>query len=332
MPQTIALFGTGDFALPTFSALIEQGNPVVTAVYTQPDRKGRGHHRHVNQVKELALQHGIDVLQPDNVNSPESLSQLKELNADLYVVAAYGQILKPEFLQIPKLGAFNLHGSVLPKHRGAAPVQYSIWKGDRVGGVTMFQIEAGLDCGPVVGVTETEIGPEETSGDLMARLAELSIPLTKSTVAALLSGTAEFRPQDHQLATKAPKIRKEQGVINWAQTSAQIDCHIRAMQPWPKAVSELRLADRKPLPCQVFSVQLLDDGSFADVVFPEAAPGQIHVTEKSSSVGRRLLVRTGDGWLQVNRLQLTGKKSMDADALINGYGVKSGDGFRNSEQ
>lgn len=322
MPHSIALFGTGDFALPIFSALIQGKDPAVTAVYTQPDRKGRGHHRHVNKIKELATENGIHVFQPENVNSPESLQQLRELNADLYVVAAYGQILKPDFLEIPRLGAFNLHGSVLPRHRGAAPVQYSIWKGDPMGGVTMFQIEAGLDCGPVVGVTETEIRPDETSGQLMNRLAELSIPLTLSTVDSLLEGTAKFNPQNHELATKAPKIRKDQGVIQWNMTSAEIDCHIRAMQPWPKAVTELRLSKRDPLPCQIFSVSVTTEAGL-----PEADPGQIFVTEKSSTLGRRLLVKTADGWIQLHQLQLTGKKSMNAEALINGYGVKSGDWF-----
>jgi len=173
MSLRIVLLGTGEFALPPFRALIESDHQVA-AVYTQPDRTGRGHHRHVNQVKVLAEEHGIPVRQPERVNTPDVLDELRAFEADLFVVAAYGQIMKPDFLAIPRLGAFNLHGSLLPRHRGAAPVQYSIWKGDQDTGVTMFQIEPALDSGPMVGKVVTPVGSKETSGELMQRLADLS--------------------------------------------------------------------------------------------------------------------------------------------------------------
>ena len=164
MSLRIILLGTGEFALPPFRALLESTTHQVVGVCTQPDRTGRGHHRHVNKVKLLAEEFGTLVLQPERVNTSDSLNILRELNADLFVVAAYGQILKPEFLAIPRLGAFNLHGSLLPRHRGAAPVQYAIWKGDAQTGVTMFQIEPALDSGPMVGKVRTSIQPGETSG------------------------------------------------------------------------------------------------------------------------------------------------------------------------
>jgi len=156
MPLRVVLFGTGTFALPPFAAMIESDHDVV-AVYTQPDRTGRGHHRHVNPVKVLAEDHGVPVRQPERVNVSEVLDELRAFKADVFIVAAYGQILKPEFLAIPPLGAFNLHGSLLPRHRGAAPVQYSIWKGDSEAGVTMFQIEPSLDSGPMVGKVATPL-------------------------------------------------------------------------------------------------------------------------------------------------------------------------------
>ncbi len=242
MPLRLALFGTGSFALPPFQTLIESKHEIA-AIYTQPDRTGRGHHRHVNPVKVLAEEHDIPVGQPERVNLPEVLDELRGLAADVFIVAAYGQILKPDFLAIPRLGAFNLHGSLLPRHRGAAPVQYSIWKGDTQAGVTVFQIETALDSGPIVGRVATPIQAKETSGELMARLAELSGPLTLDVVHQLESGTAVFEPQDESLVTLAPKIKKEEGLIDWTGSAAEIDCHVRAMWPWPKASTILRTGD-----------------------------------------------------------------------------------------
>ena len=234
MPLRIVLLGTGEFAVAPFRALMESEHDVV-AVYTQPDRIGRGHHRHVNPVKVLAEEYSIPCRQPERVNRSAELEKLRDFEANVFIVAAYGQILKPDFLAIPPLGAFNLHGSLLPRHRGAAPVQYSIWAGDREAGVTIFQIEPALDSGPMVGKIATEIGPKETSGQLMERLAELSRPLTLDVVNQLAAGTAVFEVQDDRLVTLAPKIPKEAGVIDWSQSARDVDCHVRAMQPWPKA-------------------------------------------------------------------------------------------------
>lgn len=310
MPLRIVLFGTGDFALPTFRTLIESSEHSVVGVFTQPDRTGRGHHHHVNKVKVAAETCDVPVFQPEKVNHPETLDALRQLDADVFVVAAYGQILKPEFLAIPPLGAFNLHGSLLPRHRGAAPVQYSIRRGDQTGGVTIFQIEPALDSGPVIGRVETRIGPRETAGELMLRLADLSVELTQRALQQLEAGTAVFEPQDESLVTLAPKIRKSEGAIDWSLSAHEIDCHIRAMQPWPKASTWLHTADRRTLRCIVVDAEPATAPSTG-----HGLPGSILCPEK------QLQVATGDGTLQVNVIQPEGKKPIDGLAFVNGYGI-----------
>ena len=308
--------GTGDFAVPPFRALLDSPFEIV-GVLTQPDKTGRGHHQHVNPVKELAVAKNVPVFQPERVNRPKMLETLQSLQADVFVVAAYGQILKPELLAIPRLGAFNLHGSLLPRHRGAAPVQYAIWKGDFITGVTMFQIEPALDSGPMVGIVETPIGDTETSGELMLRLADLSVPLTLDVVKQLDEGTAVFTPQDASLVTLAPKIPREAGVIDWSKSRQEIDCHIRAMQPWPKASSVLQRHDQAPLRCIVSQVAVGID----EDAMPSRVPGKVQEHQG------RLLVATGDGWLEILKLQPEGRKAVDGRSFLNGYPLADGDGF-----
>ena len=321
MPLKIVLLGTGEFALPSFRALMESEHQVVGA-FTQPDRSGSGHHQHVNPVKELARSHQVPVFQPSNINLPESLEQLRVLAADLFIVAAYGQILKPALLSIPRLGAFNLHGSLLPRHRGAAPVQYSIWKGDRLTGVTIFRIEPKLDSGPIAGTIQTEILAEETSGELMLRLADLCVPLTLEVVQQLALGTARQQPQDHTQRTLAPRIEKEQGCIDWHQSMRAIDCHIRAMQPWPKAYTWLFRSGQPSLRCLILKVNSQMDVSESDAsTVARRQPGLIRVRSGNMEV------ETDDGWLQVVRIQPEGKRAMDAAAFQNGYPLTSGARF-----
>ncbi len=316
MPLKIVLMGTGNFAVPPFRALLDSPFEMV-GVLTQPEKTGRGHHQHVNPVKELAVAKSVPVFQPERVNRPEMLETLRSLQADVFVVAAYGQILKPELLAIPRLGAFNLHGSLLPRYRGAAPVQYAIWKGDFVTGVTIFQIEPALDSGPIVGFVETPIDDGETSGELMLRLAELSVPLTLDVLRQLDEGTAVFRPQDTTQVTLAPKISREDGVIDWSKPGYLIECHVRAMQPWPKASSILQRRDQAPLRCIVSKVAFVK----VDETTPSGRPGQVQEHQG------RLLVATGDGWLEIVKLQPEGRKVVDGRSFLNGYPLADGDGF-----
>ena len=318
----IVMMGTGTFALPAFRTLLESAEEVVGLV-TQPDRTGRGHHRHVNPLKELALQHPVAILQPQNVNSPTALDDLRGLSADLFVVAAYGQILSPELLAIPRLGAINLHGSLLPKYRGAAPVQYAVLHGDRESGVTIFQIEPRLDSGPILGTVSTPISPQETSGQLHDRLADLAAPLLMEVVAGLKTGSITKCSQDPSQVTRAPKIKKEQGLIDWTKSSQEIGWHVRGMQPWPMPYSFLHIPDRAPQRVLVLEVELRpdvvsDDQSEAAAVqsVPESRrypPGACLPNESG-----KMLIRTGDGAVEITRLQPAGKRAMSAEEYLCG--------------
>lgn len=318
-PLKLVLMGTGEFALPPFRALLESEH-TVAGVLTQPEKTGRGHHQHVNPIKEMAVQRGVPVFQPERVNRPEILDTLRSLQADAFIVAAYGQILKPELLAIPRLGAFNLHGSLLPRHRGAAPVQYSIWKGDRLTGVTMFQIEPALDSGPIVGKVETFIGDAETSGELMLRLAELSVPLTLQVVGKLADDTAVFETQDTSLVTLAPKIPREAGRIDWTKTCREVDCHVRAMQPWPKASSLLQRAGQPPLRCIIQQVVQVPEEQLSQQDQPSGTVIDFQ---------GRPCVRTDDGWVEILRIQPDGRKSVDGRSFLNGYPLTSAGHFTN---
>ena len=317
MPLKLILMGTGEFAIPPFQALLESEYSIA-AVLTQPDRTGRGHHHHVNPVKEMAAARGVPVFQPERVNRAEMLETLRSLQADAFIVAAYGQILKPELLAIPRLGAFNLHGSLLPGHRGAAPVQYSIWKGDRETGVTIFRIEPALDSGPMVGRVVTTIGDTETSGELMLRLAQLSVPLTLSVVQQLAEGTALFEEQDVSQVTLAPKIPREAGFIDWSLSSREVDCHIRAMQPWPKASTLLKRADHPALRVIIQQV-----GTTNEATLPSLPSETGLLTE----VQGRPFVSTRDSWVEILRIQPEGRKSVDGRSFVNGYPLIPGDRF-----
>lgn len=309
MSLKVLLMGTGDFALPAFRAVLESAH-TVPLVVTQPDKTGRGHHQHVNVVKQLAEEFSVPVLQPPKVNQPEVLEQLRQADADVFLVASFGQILRPELLAIPQLGAFNLHGSLLPKYRGAAPVQYAIWKGDAVTGVTMFQIEPALDSGPMIGRFETPIDPRETSGELLLRLAKLCVPFTLQMLDLLERGTAILEPQNAAEVTLAPKIQREDGRIDWTLSSQQIDCHIRAMQPWPKATAVLHREGQPPVRCLIQHVRALGESEQPSA---NALPGQVLF------VDRRLCVRSGAGWLEVQSIQPEGRRAMDGAAFANGY-------------
>lgn len=319
MPLRLVMLGTGGFALPTLRSLLGSSH-TVAALVTQPDRVGRGHHHHVNVMKEAALAAGIDVWQPDRANSPESLERLKSCNADVFVVAAYGQILSAQLLALPRLGAINLHASLLPRYRGAAPVQYAIWNGEQRTGASIFQIVPQLDAGPVLGAVETEIGPEETSGELELRLADLASALTLQVLVRLEHGTAEPVAQDLAHVSLAPKITKEQGLIDWSRSSEQVACQVRAMQPWPMPYSFLQRGRHAPLRVLVLIVRPI--GEVPAAGWDHAAPGDVVPVETG-----RLLVRTGTGLLEIARLQPAGKRPMSATEFLRGHPLAQGDRF-----
>lgn len=311
------MMGTGDFAVPAFRALYTSGHEVV-GLFTQPDRTGSGHHRHVNPMKELAIEKGTPVFQPQSVNTPDALANLRGLNADLFVVAAYGQILSKDLLAIPRLGAINLHASILPRHRGAAPVQYAVWKGDKMTGVTIFQITPGLDSGAILGVETVAIAPSETAGELEVRLAELAVPLALRVIDELENGTTQPKPQDVSLVTRAPRIKKDDGLIDWSKSNEEIDWHVRAMQPWPSAFTFLRTAGRSPARLIVLEVKPVD-------TCVDGAPGEI-----LSANDGRLIVKTGRGAVEIVRIKPEGKREMTAAEFLCGHLVGPGNQFGSS--
>lgn len=306
--------GTGRFALPTFVGLCESQHQVV-GLFTQPDRTGKGHHKHVNVMKEAALERDVPVFQPNRINDADQVQQLKSLGADLAVVAAYGQILSADVLQSPRLGCVNLHASLLPRYRGAAPIQYAVRMGEQETGITIFQIEPKLDAGPILGVIKTPIGPKETYGELELRLRDLAVPFTIDVVDQIANGTTSPTMQDTSAVTKAPSLKKAEGEIDWSLSSRLVDCHVRAMQPWPKPFTFLRMDGQKTLRVLILEVDEYTDQPPAD----NAHAGHVFAVD-----GKRLVVKTGDGFVEVKSIQPEGKRAMEPAAFLNGRQIQPG--------
>jgi len=319
MALNVVMMATGTFALPGFEALVESDH-YVAALITQPDRLNPRGKPHPHPLKEFAEANGIPVMQPQSINTPESIRKLQALRPDVVLVAAYGQILKPEVINVPRLGMYNLHGSLLPRHRGAAPVQYAVWKGDRKSGVTIFRIEPKLDAGPMIVRMETEILPRETSGELHDRLAVIGADALLETVRLLEAGEAKPLVQDETEVTQSPKIRKEQGLIDWTQSPAELDCHIRAMQPWPNPFTFLHRPDGSSE--RMLILQITSDHSLE----AKGKPGEI-----LSGQGSRMLVNTGNGVVEVDRLQPAGKKAMATADYLRGRPLTGGEYFSPEE-
>ena len=312
MALRLVMMGTGQFALPTFLGLYDSPHQVV-GLFTQPDRTGRGHHHHENPMKTVALENRTPVFQPEKANAAESLDDLHRLEPDLCVVAAYGQILSADLLGIPQRGAINLHASLLPKYRGAAPIQYAILKGETETGVTIFQIEPRLDSGPILGVVKTPIRPGETYGELETRLADLAVPLTFRVIDEIEAGSVTRQFQDPALVTKAPRLKKADGAIDWSRSADEIGWHVRGTQPWPTPFTFLLQNDRQPLRLIVTDVEPAEFTS-------DASPGTVLVAD-----GKRLIVQSGRGSVEVRRLRPEGKREMAAAEFLHGHAVSAGD-------
>lgn len=314
-PIRIAMMGTGTFAEPTFEAMLAAYPGEVVGLVTQPARAtGRrsGATRQTGTgMAEIAGTHGIPVLQPENINSDDGLRALRELEPHLLVVAAYGQILKPAVLAIPRLGAINVHASLLPKYRGAAPVAHAILNGETETGVTIIRITPGLDAGDMLARESLQIGENETTGELEQRLAVLGARLCMSVISQIRAGTAAGTPQDAALVTKSPKITKEMGRIDWSLPGVKIFNHIRAMQPWPTAYSYLHRPGKPPLRVIILEAEIV--------------PGV--VSAECGTIAPPLAVQTGDGALQVRKLQLAGKKPVAAEEFLRGHPLPAGAHF-----
>jgi methionyl-tRNA formyltransferase len=325
----IVMMGTGGFAEPTFEALLSGLHPVVGLV-TQPDREigaQRGSTRQVGRgMKTIAQEHNIPVFQPESINTPEGVERLKAFQPDLVVVAAYGQILSKDVLSVPRHGGINVHASLLPKYRGAAPIAWAIYHGEKQTGVTIIRMSVHLDAGDMLAQEAIDIGPEETAGDLEARLGPLGAKLGVRVIDQIAAGTTQGVKQDKTQVTKAPKLTKEHGLIDWNRTPDQIRNHIRAMQPWPTAYTYLYRAGQQPqrvIIYQAFDALLhIDAQEFpAGSIWPHGITGpDLHVAVGKINPAQRSMVH-------ITELQLAGKRRMTADEFFRGHSLHEGDRF-----
>lgn len=292
--------GTPEFALPTLEALCE--NYPVVGVVTQPDRQaGRGQRVTPPPVKELALAEGIPLFQPKSLKKVEAVEHIRAWSPDVIVVAAFGQILPPAVLETPPHGVLNLHPSLLPRWRGASPVQAALLAGDAVTGVTVMQMDEGLDTGPIVAQRETEIRPHETAGELEERLAQLAGELLIDILPDYLSGALHPRPQPEEGVTFCRRVRKEAAEIDWTRAAQELSRHVRAYAPEPGAYT---FWGRQRL--KIFRARPLEEGA------PEGQAGEVFVWQEQPAVV------TGEGALVLSRLQMAGKRPMDGDAFLRG--------------
>jgi methionyl-tRNA formyltransferase len=305
----IIMLGTGPFAVPTLRALAASPHEVLLAVSRPP----KGRKPLPAPVQVAAEQLGIPRWLPETVNSDEARAKLRELQADLLVVCDYGEILKSDTLTTTRLGGINLHGSLLPKYRGAAPVQWAVLNGDAETGSTVIQMTPGLDAGPSIGVDRVAIDPDETAGELEARLSERGAQLVLDVVDKLAAGMAEPLEQDKSQATKAPRLTKEQGAVDWSHSAQEIKNQVRALHPWPRAYTNWQRAGSEPLRLILDRVQLADGDD-------QAAPQGTVI-----SVDQKLIVATSAGCLSLEQIQPAGKRVMSAAEFLRGYPMKAGD-------
>ena len=303
----IIFMGTPDFSVGTFEALIEAGHEIVLAV-TQPDKpKGRGEKVQYPPVKEAALKRQIPVFQPKRVRAPECIEELRKYDADIMVVIAFGQILPKEILEMTPYGCVNVHASLLPKYRGAAPIQWAVINGERVSGVTTMQMDEGLDTGDMLMKTEIVLDEKETGGSLHDKLARAGAGLCVQTLEALKDGTVVREPQQESTTEYARMLDKGMGRIDWSKDAKSIECLIRGLNPWPSAYTEWNGRTMKIWEADVADI---DEGR---------EPGTVIRVERDG-----FCVQTGRGSLKVRSLQIPGKKRMDAGAFLRGYQVDVG--------
>ncbi len=311
--------GTPEFAVPTLEALAKAGH-AIRGVFTQPDQPaGRGGQVTAPPVRRAAVALGLPVHQPEKIRPPEVLELLKSLAPEAIVVVGYGKILPQHILDLPRFGCINLHASLLPKYRGAAPIQWAIIRGETITGVTTMKMDAGLDTGDILLARETPIAPEEDAISLGRRLSEMGAPLMLETLEGLERGTLASTPQDHAQATQAPMLKKEDGRIDWTLPARHIANRVRGLLPWPGAFTTFRdslLHIWKARPqsnaeCGVRS---------ADSSIPVPQAGMLWVE------GRRLLAVCGDGTvLELLEVQMEGRRRLPAADFLNGARVHSGE-------
>ncbi|MGD8863689.1 MAG: methionyl-tRNA formyltransferase [Myxococcales bacterium] len=303
-------FGTPEFAVPCLEATCEVAD--VALVITQPDRRsGRGMKLTPPPVKRLALERGLEVIQPKRVRRPELAERLRALEAEVAVVVAYGRILPPALLQAPRLGCVNVHASLLPRLRGAAPIQWAIIRGDERSGVCLMQMDEGMDTGPVLACRDTPIGPEETAGELSERLSAMGAALLRDELPRVVAGELQPRPQDDARATMAPMLEKSHGLVRWREPARVVHDLIRGTAPWPGAYTFL---DGRRVKLHRARVLTAEGES--------GPPGRILRADRHG-----VEVACGKGVIALDELQLEGKKRMTAEQFCAGHRPSDGATF-----
>lgn len=306
----IVFMGTPDFAVGSLQALCESGKHEILAVVTQPDRpKGRGNKLLQTPVKEYALEQGLTVYQPQKVKTPEFVELLHELQPELIVVAAFGQFLSKEILELPKYGCINVHASLLPKYRGAAPIQYAIIKGEKESGVTIMQMDIGMDTGAMLDKVVVPIAENTTMGELHDALREQGAALLLQVIDKIAACTAVAEPQDNEQATYATLLDRSMEHIDWSKSAQEVHNLIRGFNPAPSTFT--KLPNGKSL--KIWGSKMTDKNS-------TAAAGTVTETDKHS-----FFVACGEGVLEITEVQPESKKRMPAQVFLNGRGVQEGD-------
>ena len=303
--------GTGPFAVPSLRALAASEHEIVCVVTRPP----RGRRREPPAPMAAAAEElGLPLWQPESANLAESVEKLIAYEADLLVVCDYGEILKPPVLGATRLGGINLHGSLLPRYRGAAPVQWAVLNGDAETGSTVIQMTPGLDAGPILGIQRTPIDPDETAGELEDRLAEQGAGLTLKIVNQLASGQTEPTDQDKSLATKAPRLQKSDGLVDWSRPATEIKNQVRGLHPWPRAFTFVPKEGGEPLRLVIDRVAIVEG---------EGEPGAVldSTHESAHESADRLIIATGEGAIELVKVQPAGKRCMAAGDFLRGFAM-----------
>ncbi len=309
----IVFMGTPDFAATILEELLKVY--LVLGVVTQPDKpKGRGKEMTYSPVKELAVKHELPVYQPIKAKDPEFLEQLKQLKPDVIVVAAFGQILPKVLLEIPKFGCINVHASLLPKYRGAAPIQYSVIDGEKETGITIMYMDVGIDTGDIILQDTVPIAPEETGGSLFNKMAVQGAASIIKALRQIEAGEVTRTPQDNEKATYVKMISKEMGKLDFTKSAKQLERLIRGLNPWPSAYTFL---EGKSLKLWQAAAEPVANGQ--ELLWKDYEPGMIAEVRDDA-----LVIMTGDGLLVVKELQLEGKKRMAADSFLRGFSITPG--------
>ena len=307
----VVYMGTPDFAVPCLERIIADGHQVETVV-TQPDRpRGRGQKVTFSPVKTAALAHGLTVLQPQTIKDPEFMASLSQIAPDLLIVVAFGQFLPQTLLQLPPLGCINVHASLLPAYRGAAPIHWAIMNGEAVSGVTTMYMDVGMDTGDMILKSELVIGENETTGVLHDRLSLIGAQLLSDTMALIASGAAPRRPQDHSIATYAPLLKRDHEKVDWTQQAKRIHDQIRGLNPWPGAYAE-----QNDKLVKIWGSHVVDPNAIC------AEPGKI-----TAITADAIIVACGRGMIGITEVQPANKRRMAVNEFVRGYNIAVGEYF-----